>query len=573
MNEDRKLVTEDYLLENETIEDALKRLGIDISVNPGKYVIEYDGAMDDGYDNPLTSFSVYEIVPKKSSQVQEENSHESEIGAQIPEENAHESEIGAQIPEENARGSEMDSQALEEGLYVQGAGFQGPEVGLHGPEVSLQGSEVSPQSPAVGSNASGEDTGDNGVSEQEKPKEEKTATKIQRKVIRIVQVVENKAPIALIAAALLSTLLQFVDIDIVQTYNVIENLMNNLHININDMDIGLNILDGYNLHDDIYLNEGTAAYEISGNTGDVATIGSNPWALEGNYDISGVAIRDANGNLIDSIVDLHEKMDPVNIGEYAARTCAEHGIDPSNVEISIHLGNEVDGSTLGWKNAAEVFPNFSIPQPEVSIVPDAGMEQIPGTTKLEVNFGPENVNPVIPGALAAAAGASALSTHRKNKENEKNPLYKEFETMEEYEEWKQKEYSTAEEEYENKSFFGKIKARLFSKHANIQKLSDQQVTEFDERILESLPDNIDLEHANIKIREDGHIIVDSVEYVMNSDGSLSLVDKNLDVTADAYNNNISSIGSSNPVVDTLPLTELTSSQIDEIAEIASGRTK
>ena len=59
---------------------------------------------------------------------------------------------------------------------------------------------------------------------------------------------------------------------------------------------------------------------------------------------------------------------------------------------------------------------------------------------------------------------------------------------------------------------------------------------------------------------------------MNEDGNLVLVEKDIDATADAYNHGIAAVGKENQVIDTLPMTKLTASQIDEISQI-SGRIR
>lgn len=384
MEENKKLIFKDYVLENKDVRELLKERGIDVEAHPDRYKIEYEAAMDDGYDQPISSYSVYEVTPRKKI---------------------------------------YDSGYLIYRKFPNGNGSDGSY-----------------------------DDADYDYTKQKKERLEKQKRK---KVVRVTKKVANNASKLLALAALVAALTA--PIGFVNTYH---NRVVKTSVPVQKVvTTESNVYDELKIHDGSSIEAGTDFYEIGTRTGDTAKMGSNSYAMPGNYEISGFAIYDENNYLVDSFVDLNRTSYDVNLGSSINKICEQNGLDPSKVTVALHLGSEVDGSTLGWFDAKDILgPNLSVSKSEVVTSYETKTSIVKEKGDKVFDYSIDHVTPTEAMVVASLAGLAAGSAFANKVRNGNNG------------------YRLAEEAYRKNSLFEKLKSKLFSKKSVAQSLSSDQVT-------------------------------------------------------------------------------------------------
>lgn len=385
MEENKKLIFKDYVLENKDVRKLLKERGIDVEAHPDRYKIEYEAAMDDGYDQPISSYSVYEVTPRKI--------------------------YNSGCP------------SYWESLYW------GSRSGN-------------------GSDGSYDDAGYD-YTKQKKERLDK------QKVVRVTKKVANNASKLLALAALVAALTA--PIGFVNTYH---NRVVKTSVPVQKVvTTESNVYDELKIHDGSSIEAGTDFYEIGTRTGDIAKMGSNSSAMPGNYEISGFAIYDENNYLVDSFVDLNRTSYDVNLGSSINKICEQNGLDPSKVTVALHLGSEVDGSTLGWFDAKDILgPNLSVSKSEVVTSYETKTSIVKEKGDKVFDYSIDHVTPTEAMVVTSLAGLAAGSAFANKVRNGNNG------------------YRLAEEAYRKNSLFEKLKSKLFSKKSVAQSLSSDQVT-------------------------------------------------------------------------------------------------
>ncbi len=384
MEENKKLIFKDYVLENKDVRELLKERGIDVEAHPDRYKIEYEAAMDDGYDQPISSYSVYEVTPRKKI---------------------------------------YDSGYLIYRKFPNGNGSDGSY-----------------------------DDADYDYTKQKKERLEKQKRK---KVVRVTKKVANNASKLLALAALVAALTA--PIGFVNTYH---NRVVKTSVPVQKVvTTESNVYDELKIHDGSSIEAGTDFYEVGTRTGDTAKMGSNSSAMPGNYEISGFAIYDENNYLVDSFVDLNRTSYDVNLGSSINKICEQNGLDPSKVTVALHLGSEVDGSTLGWFDAKDILgPNLSVSKSEVVTSYETKTSIVKEKGDKVFDYSIDHVTPTEAMVVTSLAGLAAGSAFANKVRNGNNG------------------YRLAEEAYRKNSLFEKLKSKLFSKKSVAQSLSSDQVT-------------------------------------------------------------------------------------------------
>ncbi|MCI8445488.1 MAG: hypothetical protein HFG15_03525 [Bacilli bacterium] len=384
MEENKKLIFKDYVLENKDVRELLKERGIDVEAHPDRYKIEYEAAMDDGYDQPISSYSVYEVTPRKKI---------------------------------------YDSGYLIYRKFPNGNGSDGSY-----------------------------DDADYDYTKQKKERLEKQKRK---KVVRVTKKVANNASKLLALAALVAALTA--PIGFVNTYH---NRVVKTSVPVQKVvTTESNVYDELKIHDGSSIEAGTDFYEVGNRTGDTAKMGSNSSAMPGNYEISGFAIYDENNYLVDSFVDLNRTSYDVNLGSSINKICEQNGLDPSKVTVALHLGSEVDGSTLGWFDAKDILGhNLSVSKSEVVTSYETKTSIVKEKGDKVFDYSIDHVTPTEAMVVASLAGLAAGSAFANKVRNGNNG------------------YRLAEEAYRKNSLFEKLKSKLFSKKSVAQSLSSDQVT-------------------------------------------------------------------------------------------------
>lgn len=484
--ENKKLIFTDHVLEHKSVVEVLKERGIDIEAHPNRYKIEYEDAMDDGYDYPISSYSVYEITSQNG----------------VP-------YLYRPFPENT--GNDYSDDTMKK-------------------QCETRTSEIP----------------DSDYTNRNDTLEEQKGTK----VIRVTKKIKNNASRLLAVSALATALTA--PIGFVNTY-CSEAVYTSVPIQ-KVVTTESNVYDSISLHDSSNVGAGVDFFEIGNRSAKTAKVGSNSWNMPGNYEISGFAIYDENNRLVESFVDLNRSSYDVNLGSSISKICERNGLDASKATVAIHLGSEVDGSTLGWFAAKDILgPNALVRKSEVVTSYETRTTMTKKVDDKVLDYSMDHVTPaesIFAAGLATVAAASAFATRQRNKKNEKSPLYKEFNSESAFIEWENKEYRVAAEEYRKKSLFEKLKSKLFSKKAVIQSLSNDQKKELYQKVL----GKYDLDNASVAIRDDGHFIINSYATTPN------------------YVNGGANVGINNEVVDSLPLTEGTENLISDIENVSTGRS-
>ena len=262
---------------------------------------------------------------------------------------------------------------------------------------------------------------------------------------------------------------------------------------------------------------------------------------EGEYRITGFAIWH-DGNIYEFLEDFNGDLASPTIGAFIDEMCEKHNLPKDEIDFMVHVGQNQDGTRLGWIDASELVnqdeitqetidyiqensdhffgrvdnfegstitlsngdtvsvydANGNLLQPGDKVVGASGIEytvnEFEMITNVEENTvvvgeqkqikfdftAPEIAISVAPLLAALAFG---IANYKKNKKAQENPDFVSVRSQEEKERFV-RDFKKAKEEYEKNSGFGKLMKRVFYRKEfdRMQEFTEEQTYELYEAI-------------------------------------------------------------------------------------------